>query len=239
MDISKNSAFSIIIPTLNEGKCIGKVLKDLKQEYNCEIIIVDGNSSDNTVEVAKREGATVIIQEGKGFGNAIKTGLKIAKGEIIVCMDGDGSQEIKDIRKLVNLVESGQDIAFGSRYMTGGGSKDDTLIRYIGNKFFTKIINLLFGVRISDTLYFYFAIRKKKMELLDLRTNGFEFCVEVPIKVHTKNLKYTEIPCFESPRLAGESKINAFYHGLIILFFVLKFNYNLVLKPKILLSDKP
>jgi glycosyltransferase involved in cell wall biosynthesis len=220
----KNLNVSIIIPTLNEGKCIGKVLEELIKKYNYEIIIVDGNSRDDTVKISKGFGVKVLFQEEPGFGSAIKTGLMAAKGEIIVCMDGDGSQDIKDIIKLVNLVNTSYDVAFASRYLPGGGSKDDTIIRYLGNRFFSRLVNFLYGVKLSDSLFFFFAIKKSKMEFLDLKSNGFEYCVEVPIKVHKKKLKYIEIPSFESRRIAGKSKLNAFYHGLKILFFILRIN---------------
>ena len=213
---------SVVIPAKNEEGCIGKVIEDLLKEGVGEIIVVDGNSQDKTAEIAKKLGAKVVAQGGVGYGDAFLTGANISKGDIVVCVDGDGSYNPKDIHRLVAQLGKGYDVSFASRYHPGGGSEDDTIIRYLGNKFFTWICNTLFGVRLSDVLFFYFAIKKEHFKNLTFKSNGFELSIEFPIRVHQSNLKYVEIPSLETKRIAGKSKVNAFSDGLIILFFLLK-----------------
>jgi len=219
--MNKNKV-TVIVPTLNEIECIEKVLMELTHTDVDEILIVDGYSEDGTPGLVKKLGFRVIMQEGKGYGNAIKTGLKYAQGDIIIPLDADGSYDPKDIPKLLECIKHGNDVAFGSRYLPESGSHDDTLIRYIGNRFFTYWLNKIHGVKISDSLFLYVAAKKNVFESLNLISSGFEFCIEFPIKVQKSGFRYTEIPSFERKRIAGESKVNAFFDGLKILWCLFK-----------------
>ena len=128
---------SLIIPTLNEAGSIEAVLKEIPRDVVDEVLIVDGASTDGTPEIVRRLGDRVIQQEGRGYGAAIRTGFKHVRGEIIVLADADGSYNLDDIRRLVQRVQDGADLALGSRYLPESGSEDDTLVRYVGNKAFT------------------------------------------------------------------------------------------------------
>lgn len=214
---------TVIIPTLNEIDCIKYVLEELSQLNIGEILVVDGNSTDGTPELVEKLGFKVIMQEGKGYGNAMKTGLKHADGDIIIPMDADGSYNPKDVSRLVKCIENGSDVVFGSRYLPESGSHDDTIIRYVGNMFFTFLLNKIHGVKISDSLFLYVAAKKEVFESLDLQSSGFEYCIEFPIKVQRAGFTYKEIPSFERERIAGESKVNAFLDGLRILWYLLTF----------------
>jgi len=216
---------TVIIPTLNEVECIESVLKELMQTDVDEILVVDGYSNDGTPELVKKLGFKVIMQEGKGYGNAVKTGLKNAQGDIIIPMDADGSYDPKAIPHLMKCIEKGHDAAFASRYLPESGSQDDTIVRYMGNRFFTFLLNKIHGVKISDSLFLYVAAKREVFESLDLESSGFEYCMEFPIKVHKAGFRITEIPSFERARIAGESKVNAFLDGLRILYYLLKWKF--------------
>jgi len=149
-------------------------------------------------------------------------GIKASQGEIVVLLDGDGSFNSNDIPGLVNLIKKGNDVVFGTRYHPNSGSQDDTIIRYIGNQFFTGLMRLIFKVNLSDSLFMYVVAKKSALETLNLQYPGFEFCIEFPIKVHLSGLTYTEMPSFERKRIAGKSKVNAFIHGFIILWTLIK-----------------
>lgn len=213
---------TLIIPTLNESESIGRVLSDIPPGLVHEVLVVDGHSTDNTVEVVKGFGHRVIQQEGKGYGSAIATGIKHATGDVITMIDADGSYTISDIPKLLKCLEEGYDIAYGSRYLPGSGSDDDTPIRFLGNKLFTTLLNILHGVKISDSLFLYVAAKKTVFESLKMRSTNFEYCIEFPIRAQKAGYTYKEIPSFEKKRIAGVSKVNEIYHGLRILWVLLK-----------------
>ena len=213
---------SLIIPALNEEQCIAEVLKDIPRDIIHEVLVVDGHSTDRTREIAESLGFKVILQEGKGYGNAVKTGVKYSTGDVIVMIDADGSYETKDIYHLLKCLDEGFDIAYGSRYLPESGSADDTPIRFIGNKIFTFLLNVIHGVKISDSLFLYVATRREVFEKLNMKSTNFEYCIEFPIRAHKAGYTYKEIPSFEKKRIAGKSKVNAFYHGLRILWMVLK-----------------
>jgi glycosyltransferase involved in cell wall biosynthesis len=212
---------SVIIPTLNEAGCLRKVIEDIP-EIVTEIIVVDGGSTDGTVELAKSLGVKVVIQEKKGLGDALMLGIKSSHEDIVVFLDGDGSFNPYDIKVMVKLIQEGNDVVFGTRYHPESGSQDDTPIRYLGNQFFTGLMRLIFKVNLSDSLFMYVAAKRNALEALNLKSPGFEFCIEFAIKVHLSGLSYTEMPSFERKRIAGKSKVNAFIHGLIILWTLIK-----------------
>ena len=209
-------SISVIIPTLNEAGCLKKVIEEIPKIV-AEIIVVDGGSTDDTVELAKSLGVKVVIQENKGLGDALMLGIKSSHENIVVLLDGDGSFNPQDILGLVNLIHQGNEVVFGTRYHRDSGSQDDTPVRYLGNQFFTALMRLIFKVNLTDSLFTYVAAKRSALENLNLKYPGFEFCIEFPIKVHLSGLSYTEMPSFERKRIAGKSKVNAFIHGTIIL----------------------
>lgn len=217
---------SLIIPTMNEEGAIGRVLAEVPKRIVDEIIVIDGHSKDNTVAEAKeqlRKGKDkFILQKQKGFGNALLEAFKKASGDLIIIMDGDGSQNPKDIPRFLKKIKEGYTYVMGSRYGRGGRSDDDTIIRLIGNRAFTFLTNLIHGTKVSDSLYLFIAINAKDVKRLKLSSPGIEICVEIPIKAHRAGLKFAEIPVVERTRYAGESKVNAFWSGLSILKMILR-----------------
>ena len=213
---------TVVIPTLNERECIAKVLQDIPKEAVHEVLIVDGHSTDGTPEIVRQLGYRAITQPGKGYGDAINTGVAHADGDVIITMDADGSYNADDIPRLLKKLEEGCDIVYGSRYAKGSGSDDDTLVSYIGNKVFTFLLNILHGVKISDSLFLYIAAKKRVFETIEMKSQNFEYCIEFPIKAHKAGFTYTEIPSREKKRTGGDSKVNAVYHGFRILWVLLK-----------------
>ena len=212
---------SLIIPTLNEAGSIEAVLREIPRDVVDEILIVDGASTDGTAEIVRRQGDRVIQQEGRGYGAAIATGFKHVSGDIIVLADADGSYNLDDIRLLVQRVQDGADLALGSRYLPESGSEDDTLIRYVGNKVFTWTLGKLYGVELTDALFFYMAIRRDVVRSITATSPGFEYIVEFLIKAQRGGFKFAEIPSLEKSRTAGKSKVNAFKDGLRMLWIMI------------------
>lgn len=216
---------TLIIPTRNEQSCIGRVLKEVPRNIVNEIIVVDGHSQDNTVAEAKRElkkSDRIFLQKKIGYGAAFLEAFPVASGQVITMMDGDGSHDPKDIAKIIQKFKEGYEFVLASRYMPGGRSEDDTLLRFLGNKIFTWITNVVHGTNVTDSLYLFTAIAAKNLTKLDLKSPGFEFCTEILVKAHKAGLKFCEVPVVERPRFAGKSKVNSLWHGLKILSMILR-----------------
>lgn len=213
---------SLLIPTKNEALSLERTIGEIPQGFVNEIIVSDGHSTDGTPEIAQKLGCRTITQEGKGFGLGIISGLKHCTGDVIIIMDADGSQDPKDIPRLLEKIKEGYDIGWGSRYLQRRRSEDDTLIRYFGNKFFTFLSRLLHGIRVTDILYLFAAFKKEVFNSIKLESPGFEFCVELPIKAHKAGFKFGEVPCFERKRFADRTKVNDLVDGWKILLSILK-----------------
>jgi glycosyltransferase involved in cell wall biosynthesis len=220
----KGKRVSIVIPTLDEGKNIAKVIKgvnEVLEGIDHEILIVDGMSTDSTVSIAKRLGARVIF-DSVGKGHALREGLAKAHGDILVSMDADLSNEPKELRLLIDSIDIGYDICMGSRFITGGGTEDMPAIRKFGNKLFVTLVNLIFGSHYSDMCYGYRSFRKSAFKKLDLKENGFGIETEININAAKKRLKVIEIPSNEKKRVAGEAKLRTFKDGATILKTIIK-----------------
>ena len=217
---------SFVIPTLNEEKNIQKILYEIikeskKRKLNYEIIIVDGHSIDRTVELAKKYDARIFYDES-GKGSALKKGMKIAKGDIIITIDADCSHRTSEIGLLIEGIKSGYDICAGSRFIQGGGTEDMQFYRKLGNKFFVFLVNLFFNTNYSDLCYGYRSFRKDCIKKLDLKSNNFGIETEIAIKASKKRLKIIEIPSFEKIRKDGEGKLRTLKDGFDILKIIIK-----------------
>src|SRR4051812_15475422 len=136
---------SVVIPTLNEADNLPHVLGRLPAGID-ELVVVDGGSTDGTVDVARalRPEALILNQDGTGKGDALRCGFAVASGDIIVMLDADGSTDPSEIPRFVAALVTGADFAKGTRFVTGGGSSDITSLRRFGNRVLSGTVNLLF-----------------------------------------------------------------------------------------------
>ena len=208
---------SLIIATYNEEESLGYVLDEIKDFNIGEIIIIDKSSTDNTKNIAENYDVKFITQTREGWGGAVKEAIEFSSKEYITYMDGDGSYNPKALYEMRSLIDN-YDAVFCSRYKDGAKSPDDTPIRALGNKIFTKLVKLLFGPKISDALFFYPMFKKTILNNINLDSSDFTLCLELPVKVHANGLKYIEILSEERERYAGVTKVNAFFDGLQILY---------------------
>lgn len=211
---------SLVIATYNEEESIKYVLDELQKFNLGEIIIVDGNSTDNTKAVAEAYAVKFISQNKKGWGSAVKEGIDLTTLPFVTYMDGDGSYNPKALLEMRSLIDS-NDAVFCSRYKDGAKSPDDTPIRALGNRIFTIIVKILFGPKISDSLFFYPMFKKTILKNFELDSDDFTLCLELPVKVHQTGLKYVEILSEERERYAGVTKVNALTDGIKILIGIL------------------
>jgi len=218
---------SVVIPTLNEARNLPYVFDRLPADL-FEVVLVDGASTDGTVEVARalRPDVRVVRQTRRGKGNALACGFAACRGDIIVMIDADGSTDPREIPAFVAALLAGADYAKGSRFIQGGGSTDITPVRRAGNLGLNLLTNALNGTRFSDLCYGYNAFWRHCLTALELEPgdagamqwgDGFEIETIINVRVARAGLRMTEVPSFEHPRRHGESNLNAVRDGLRVL----------------------
>ena len=223
---------SLVIPALNEARNLPHVFAQLPRNLY-EVVLVDGNSRDSTVEVAKAlwPDIRIVRQNRRGKGNALACGFAACRGDIIVMLDADGSTSPAEIPHFVDALVAGADFAKGSRFVEGGGSTDLTRLRRTGNRLLSAVVNALYGTRYSDLCYGYNALWSGCLPLLGLDPgrsldgdderrlwgDGFEVETLINVRIAKAGLRVTEVASFERNRLHGVSNLNAFSDGLRVL----------------------
>jgi glycosyltransferase involved in cell wall biosynthesis len=214
---------SVVIPAKNEARNLEHVFATIP-EWVDEIVLVDGHSTDDTVEVARKlhPAVQIVHQEGRGKGDALQAGFAAAKGEIIVMMDADGSTDGGEIPRFVAALVTGADFAKGSRFASGGGTDDITLSRQLGNKILSGLVNSVFGTKYTDLCYGYNAFWAKHLPKLDLDCDGFEIETVMNVRAAKVGLSIQEIPSHEHSRIHGVSNLKVVRDGLRIARFILR-----------------
>src|ERR1700722_403736 len=222
---------SIVIPTKNEALNLPHVFAGLDTD-RYEVILVDGNSSDDTVEVARSLCPNLIVvgQTRKGKGNALACGFAEASGDFIVMLDADGSTDPAEIPRFIDALKQGADFAKGSRFMPGAGSSAISRLRQLGNYFLNKIVNVIYGTRYTDLCYGYNAFRRECLSVIDLEVgddstdlgamrwgDGFEVETLINVRIAKAGLVVAEVPSFEHSRHFGSSNLNAVSDGIRVL----------------------
>lgn len=220
---AETATVSVVVPTLNEARNLPHVLPDIP-DWVLEVLIIDGGSTDGTAEVAKelRDDVVVIEDLTPGKGAALRRGFEVARGDIIVMIDADGSMDPGEIPAFVGPLLGGADFAKGSRFCHGGGTADMEWYRRLGNYGLTMMVRLGFGGRYSDLCYGYNAFWKQAIERLDLDADGFEIETLMNVRALTEGLTVTEVPSFEAKRLYGSSHLNTITDGWRVLKTIIR-----------------
>ena len=216
---------TLVIPAKKESETLPKVIEQLKN-LECKIIVSLPSDDIDTIESIKNFNLVIHKQTGTGYGNSLIEGINICQTEYFCIFNADGSFEKNDLKKMYELCSS-NDFIFASRYLRNGGSDDDTIVTFIGNKFFSFLCKLLFSLKLSDILYTFVMGKTNKFKKLNLESNDFRLCVELPIKMNVWNFKYNSIPSFEKKRIAGKKKVSALKDGFLILIEIIKLFINL------------
>jgi glycosyltransferase involved in cell wall biosynthesis len=221
-DGAARMSVSLVIPALNEAHGLRVILPSVPAIVG-ELIVVDGGSTDATIDVVREMAphATVIRQTGRGKGNALKCGIAAARGEIIVTMDADGSMNPQDIHRFVADLHAGMDFVKGSRVLPGAGSADFTWLRRMGNTALTRFGNIVFGSRYTDLTYGFNAYWRPTIQHLGALADGFEFEIQAALRAASVGMRTSEVPTYERVRVGGVSKLNPFTDGLAILRIIL------------------
>ena len=213
---------TLIIPAKNEEISLPRVLEEIKK-CKCRKIIILSKKDKKTFDAISNFKCKIIKQKINGYGAALIEGINNVKTKYLCIFNADGSFDPKYLNRMLNYANKNHDFVFASRYAYSGGSTDDTVLTYIGNKIFTLLGNILFKLKISDILFTYILGNTKKFKELNLISKDFRLCVEIPIKIKRKKFGYKCIPSMERPRIGGKKNVNEFIDGFLILCSMIKY----------------
>ena len=223
---------TVIIPAFNEEKSIGKVVGDIDRDLVKNVIVVNNNSTDNTVKEAKEAGAIVLDEKRKGYGWACLKGIEHSKTlntDIVVFLDGDYSdypQEIKDVIR--PILEEDMDMVIGSRVLGQREKGSLTPQQVFGNWLATKLIRLFYGAKFTDLGPFR-AIKSSSLEALKMADKTYGWTIEMQIKASKHKMQFCEVPVNYKKRI-GVSKVSGtvkgtLFAGIKIIFAVFKYRF--------------
>lgn len=224
---------SIIVPCYNEEKTVGECLRRLGKvdfgDVEKEIIVVDDGSTDNSEavvrEFAHSHAIQVIRQKNRGKGAAVRTGLRVASGDVLIVQDADLEYYPEELPSLLaELSVSGVDAVFGSRRL-GLHNKHSGWLYFMGAQFINGLTNILYGQRITDQFTCYKVIRRKIMQDMDLQSDGFEFDAELVAKLFRRGATVREVPIKYTPRTRLEGKKIRVWDGLKWWYQIMKYRF--------------
>lgn len=223
------STISVVIPAKNEARNIAWVLQRMPS-YVDEVIVVDGLSTDGTLEVAKMIAPDVVVihEMTPGKGAAVRAGMEVARGDYMVLLDADGSMDPREIDRFINQLDAGFDLVKGSRCMAGGGTDDITWLRHAGNAALLALANVLYGTRFSELCYGYMALRRAALQRLHLDASGFEIETQIVARAIRRGLRIKEVPSWEHARRTGVSNLHPLRDGSRVLGTMLRERFAVV-----------
>jgi len=207
---------SVIIPVLNEATSIGQVLAAIPAETGIEIVIVDGGSSDGSLEIANSSRAVVVLERRRGYGQACASGAAASQGEILVFMDGDGADDPARLPDLVAPLESGTaDLVLASRLAGQLQPGAMPWHQKMGNQLAVQCINRLYRQSLTD-LSPCRALRRADLLKLNMEEMSYGWPVEMIVKAARLGWRVVEIPVEHRPRIGGKSKISGTLRGSLL-----------------------
>jgi len=209
---------TLLVPVLNEIVGLEQIMPQIGKDWVDEIIILDGGSTDGSVEYARGQGYTVVTQKEKGLRSGYLEALPFIHGDVIITFSPDGNSIASLIPALVAKMAEGYDMVIVSRYLSGAVSRDDDALTAFGNWLFTTMINILHGGHYTDTMVMFRAYKRKLISALDLDKDStyapeMFFSTRISwepilsVRCAKRKLKVSEIPGDEPPRLGGERKL--------------------------------
>ena len=222
--INNMKDLTLIIPAKREAESLPYVLDELSK-FNLKIKIILQEDDKDTIDAIKNYNCELVFQKKNGYGNALITGLNNVTTKYFCIFNADGSfnpNELENMLKKIDDPDSKIDIIFASRYEKHSSSEDDTILTFIGNKIFTFLGRFFFKINITDILYTFVLGKAEECRNLNLESQDFKFCVELPIKAKRNNLIMSTTFSNERKRIAGKKKVKEFKDGTIILLYLLK-----------------
>ena len=221
--MKEKPTIDVLIPAWNEEKALPLVLKGIPKEWVRQVIVCDNGSTDRTAEVARAEGAILVSQPERGYGNACLAGMRYLQNlpaskqpEIVVFLDGDFSDYPEELPKVVApVLNEGKDLVIGSRRLGGMEPGAMTTVQRFGNWLAPFLIRLFYNYRFSDLGPFR-AIRWDKLQALGMRDRNFGWTVEMQIKAARQKFDCAEVPVRYRKRAAGYSKVSGTFKGTVL-----------------------
>ncbi len=236
--------FTLLIPTMNEIVGMREIMPRIPKKLIHQILIVDGGSTDGTIEYARENGYEVYSQKRRGIRLGLIESYPLIKGDYIISFSPDGNSVPEEIPNLIKKLKEGYDLVIVSRYLNWARSYDDTFISRLGNWYFTKIINFLFGYHYTDSLVMFRGYKRalpEELGLTKIRSNIWEKIIgkyiswepQMSVRAAKKRKKISEIPGDEPLRVEdiGEmhgnrmlppSRIHHFKSGFACLYMFLE-----------------
>lgn len=219
---------TLVIPAKNEKESLPHVLKEL-EPYNLKILIVIEETDVETINSITNFNCQLVFQKNKGYGNALKIGINEVKSKFFCIFNADGSFNPIELETMYKkLIIDENDFIFASRYEKNCSSEDDTITTYIGNYIFTKLGNIFFNLKITDILYTFVIGKTDVFRKLNITSNDFSFCVELPIKANNLKYKLQTSNSHERARIGGKKKVNAIKDGTLILISMIKLFFKII-----------
>jgi glycosyltransferase involved in cell wall biosynthesis len=216
---------TLIIPAKYEKESLPIFLKEI-EKYECEKIVILKKEDIETIVSIQGIDCKILFQSGTGYGSAIIEGINAAERDFCCIINADGSMDPKYLETMLKLCLD-KDMIFASRYSgKESGSDDDNLITLFGNKIFSFLGNLFFSLNLSDILFTYILAKTNSLKKLNLKSQDFRLCVEIPVKAKRNNMIFALLPSYERPRIGGKKKVNALRDGFIILIYMIKLFFN-------------
>ncbi len=196
---------TILMPCLDEAETIGICIEKAqgyieRSQIQGEILVADNGSTDGSIGIATKLGATVINVAQRGYGAALRAGMDKARGRFIIFGDSDDSYDFSNLDAFINALRAGYDFVIGNRFQ--GGIKPGAmpaLHKYLGNPILSALGRLFFGTQIGDFHCGLRGVRKKAFQQINLRTTGMEFASEMVVKATLAGLSTKEVPTTLSP----------------------------------------
>jgi len=214
--------YSLMMLVLNELEGLRVILPRIKKVWLHEVVIIDGGSTDGSIEYIHSLGYKVTPQKEKGLIAGIREGIEATTGDAVIGFTPDNNMIPEKIPELTAKMDEGYDMVIVSRYLHGAKSYDDTLISGFGNHLFTWLVNFLFGTHYTDVLGYYRAYRKDLLK--ELQINEIELSIDTMlcIRCAKQHKKVTEISGDEPPRIGGKSSRSIIKNGIIELATILR-----------------
>lgn len=216
---------SVILAAYNEAGTIEQVVRACAEHTPevCEVIVVDDGSHDETGTLAERAGAKVErFPRNRGKGAAVRRGIAMAEGDILLFLDADGQDDPREIPALLGAIEHGVDMVVGSRFLGRFGEGAITPLNRAGNQLLTGVVNALFGARLTDTQAGFRAVRRAAAERAGLSADRYDIEVDLLISVLRSGGRVVEVPVSRARRSHGASSLNSFRDGTRILARILR-----------------
>ncbi len=223
---------TIIVPAFNEGKTIEEIITRIERAetpgYEKEIIVIDDGSQDGTEAILRKLSETPHFKlfrhnANYGKGSAIQTGLEAATGEFVIIQDADLEYDPSEYSAMLSALDGPKLAIYGSRNL--GNTQRGYFLAFFGGKFLTGLTNLLYHSKLTDINTGYKLFETSHLKTLELKSNRFNFCEEVTVKLLKSGIRIKEIPISYSPRTFSEGKKVGIWDGIIGAWTIIKYKF--------------